>query len=234
VGGKSAAQRERPIYPPSLIQLSAKVRATRRGYNAGEENLMALHMRLKPFQHQMASTLPPLEPRNITSGLAKRTLKNLDFIHKAFRDKEDVHPVTQAVNSLLGLLVFPVEKEKKFFEKFSHVKFDDSSDLRGICTTLTEHLPVPSLKVTKFERCPDLGEFFRKVRNAVSHKNLEFSNTDPDKPDSKSLAEVLIKLRDQPFRRGEPSGPVDWEITVTAEDLEKLSRYVANKVIEGL
>src|SRR5712691_10434533 len=69
----------------------------------------------------MASPLPPLESRTLSSGLARRTLKNLDFIKKNASSTE-AHPVTQVVNSLLGLLVFPVEKEKLFLATFSKVK----------------------------------------------------------------------------------------------------------------
>ncbi len=61
----------------------------------------------------MASPLPQLESRTMSSGLARRTLKNLDFIKKNASSTE-VHPVTQVVNSLLSLLVFPVEKEEEF------------------------------------------------------------------------------------------------------------------------
>jgi hypothetical protein len=50
----------------------------------------------------MVSPLPPLESRALSSGLAKRTLKNLDFIKNA--RSNEVHPVTQVVNSLLSLL----------------------------------------------------------------------------------------------------------------------------------
>src|SRR5713101_8137333 len=85
----------------------------------------ALRARSDPH---MASPLPPLESRTLSSGLARRTLKNLDFIKKNASSTE-AHPVTQVVNSLLGLLVFPVEKEKLFLATFSKVKFKDPSNL---------------------------------------------------------------------------------------------------------
>ena len=61
-------------------------------------------------------------------GSRERTLKNLYFIKKNASSTE-VHPVMPVVNSLLGLLVFPVaekeksEKEKTCFATFSEVKF---------------------------------------------------------------------------------------------------------------
>ncbi|MGA3043388.1 MAG: HEPN family nuclease [Bryobacteraceae bacterium] len=167
----------------------------------------------------------------MSSGIARRTLKNLDFIKKN-ACRADVHPVTQVVNSLLSLLVFPVAKDKALFASFEKkLRFEDPSDPSGVCAALIQELSVPSLQVAKVGRCKGLGSFFRRLRNAVSHKNLEFSGTDPD---SRTLAAVMVTLRDCPYPKGKP-GPVDWEITLTAEDLEKLSRYVADDVIrQGL
>jgi hypothetical protein len=162
----------------------------------------------------------------MSSGLAQRTIKNLDFIKNA--QGAGVHPVTQVINSLLGLLVFPVEKEESFLATFAHVQFPDPSDLAVIQTTLIEHFSVPSLHVEQFEHCKDLSVCFKKIRNAISHKHLEFSGN----PDSRILREVTVTLKDRlPAKQGKPAEPFHWEIRMNAEDLEKLSRYVAEKII---
>jgi hypothetical protein len=171
----------------------------------------------------MTSNYVPLASRKLSSGLAERTLKNLDFIKKV-SDTEDVHPVTQVVNSLLALLVFPVEKEKTFFNSFASVKFKAPTDLSAVTATLNQELSLPSLHVVMFQRCPHLSKFFEKVRNAVSHKLLEFSGN----PDSRILAEVTVTLKD----RLDKDSPFDWQISMTAEDLERLSRFVAEKIIK--
>lgn len=165
----------------------------------------------------------PLESRTLSSGFAKRTLKNLNFIKNACAEA-DVHPVAQVINSLLGLLVFPYEKDKAFLDALPKVELGEASDLSCVCSTLKHHLPVPSLAVVKFERCKNLREFFRRVRNSISHKGIEFSGADPD---SRRLAEVKVTLKDR--HRKAPQH--DWEISLTAEDLESLSRYVADLVI---
>jgi hypothetical protein len=178
-----------------------------------------------------SSKLSPLESRTLSSGFARRTLKNLNFIKKA-ADDPNVHPVTQVVNSLLGLLVFPIEKEQEFYATLSKVRFQDPSNLPLIQTTLINRLSVPSLRITKCGGCPNLGRFFKRVRNAISHKHLDFSGTDPD---SRILADVKIILRDRPHKKkGTSGGPsnFDWEITLTAADLERISRYVADEVIK--
>jgi hypothetical protein len=177
-----------------------------------------------------SSQLPPLESRTLSSGLAKRTLRNLDFIKRATSDP-NVHPVTQVVNSLLALLVFPFEKEKTFFAAFSKEKFRDPSDLSFIRTMLAEQLLIPSLEIVKFGRCEDLGRFFERTRNAISHKHLDFSGADPD---SRILGDVTVTLKDcVPRKKDTPCHPSDffWEIRMTAADLENLARYVADQVI---
>jgi hypothetical protein len=170
--------------------------------------------------------VPPLESRTLSSGLARRTLRNLDFIINASH-KAHVHPVTQVVNSLLGLLVFPVEREQSFLAMFSHVQFNDASNLADVRDTVIQHLGLSSLRVVKFGRCEDLGKFLKRLRNAIAHKYLEFSGD----PDSRVLADVTITLKD---RKG-ASAPFDWEIALTAQDLERLIRCVGKRIIdEGL
>jgi hypothetical protein len=48
--------------------------------------------------------------RNDAFGFAQRTRKNLAYIEKTFAEGADVHVVTQLVVSLLGLVVFPTER----------------------------------------------------------------------------------------------------------------------------
>jgi hypothetical protein len=66
--------------------------------------------------------------------------------------------------------------------------------------------------VAKFGKCPNLSRFFDRVHNAVSHKHLNFGLD----TDSRILADVTATLKDCL-----PGKPFDWEISMTAEDLEK-------------
>jgi hypothetical protein len=178
----------------------------------------------------MSQTLPPLKSRTLTAGFAARTLRNLDFIKEAYPNAE-VHPVTQVINSMLGLLVFPYEKEKEPLAAAlsSEPIFSHATDLLVVRDSLRSSLPAPSIEVTKFAGCKDLESFFRRIRNSISHKNIEFSGADPD---SRVLEDVKIILRDCP-NKTIPLGPsdFDWEISMTAADLEALSRYVAAMII---
>jgi hypothetical protein len=53
----------------------------------------------------------PLDARNASLGFAARTRINLDHIERASARGDAVHDVTQIVNSLLGLIVFPWEDQ---------------------------------------------------------------------------------------------------------------------------
>src|SRR5579871_4104882 len=103
--------------------------------------------------------MSPLISRQLSSGLAQRTLKNLEFMEEAHALGRDVHIVTQMVNSLLGLLVFPVEKEKRFFQAFSAVRLISFSDLQRL--DINGFPPLPSLKAIRFEKCHNLGSSSR-------------------------------------------------------------------------
>jgi hypothetical protein len=169
------------------------------------------------------TTLSPLESRSLSTGLAQRTLKNLDFIKQAFACGEDVHLITQTVNSLLGLLVFPVEREAQFFRPLQSVSLDPPEKIQALHKSLPGFPPLPSLVLTRFEDCGNLGRFLKRLRNAIAHRRLDFSN------DSRDLDEVLITMRDG-LGQG---GLAAWEIIISAADLEKLSRYIASSVIEN-
>ena len=56
-------------------------------------------------------TMPP--PRNEPMGIERRTMRNLAYIDKAHKDphtRDQVHVVTQIMNSLLGLVILPSER----------------------------------------------------------------------------------------------------------------------------
>jgi hypothetical protein len=66
------------------------------------------HLYLRRRRKVNPSTPSPLSPRRLAAGLAERTLRNLEYMQAAHDDGEEVHVVTEMVNSLLALLVFPV------------------------------------------------------------------------------------------------------------------------------
>lgn len=166
------------------------------------------------------TNMDDLQSRNGSLGFARRTIKNLDFI-KNSAGQSDVHLVTQVINSLLGLLVFPYEDEENPLSEVLPKAAFTSSQLSDVRDKLVSLLPIPSLKVEMFGRCKDVSDFFRRLRNAIAHKYIVFGSN------SRSLPEVVVFLKDRI-----PGCPYDWEISMTARDLESLSRYIADRIIE--
>ena len=166
------------------------------------------------------SPLDPLESRSLSTGLAQRTLKNLAFIQGGHARGEDVHIVTQMVNSLLGLFLFPVEKEDQFFGSFSSVKLSDPPDFAAVHNKVHEFPMLPSLQCSMFGNCRNLRRFIRRLRNAIAHRHFEIYG------ESHDLSAVMIRLYDH-----ENAAPIDWDITVSAEDLGQICFYIAGQVI---
>jgi hypothetical protein len=80
----------------------------------------------------------------------------------------------QMVNSTLGLLVFPVAKGNKSFNSFRSTKLSSQPDFGAV--KIPGFPPLPSLTVSMFGNCADLRRFFIRLRNAISHRRLAFSD----------------------------------------------------------
>ncbi len=79
---------------------------------------------------------------------------------------------------------------------------------------------LPSLKISLFGDCPNVKRFLKRIRNAIAHRRLEFSS------ESHDLTEVELRLMD-----AKPHRPVDWDISLNAQDLLNLAVYIANEII---
>jgi hypothetical protein len=142
----------------------------------------------------------PEESRNRALGFAQRTRKNLKRIEEALEDQEDVHVITQLVNSMLGLIVHPWEK-KQWNEIFERVK-EQRLDM------LVEN-GWPQFQVTR-GKCKTLGQLVRYLRNAVAHGHMTFNS------DSRGINEVAIHLENFPNKN---SPEPNWCADIRAQDL---------------
>ncbi|HII94309.1 MAG TPA: hypothetical protein HA367_00995 [Candidatus Methanofastidiosum sp.] len=101
---------------------------------------------------------------NLLFDYVTRTQKNLEFIEKAIEEdpEKEVFEVTQLINSLLGLIVFP-------FEKFKYrIPRKPLSELEN------EGWVLPHVE-GHFPQAPDLYELMHYLRNAVAHFNIVFT-----------------------------------------------------------
>lgn len=105
-----------------------------------------------------------------------RTQKNLIAIECLKEKGVKVYEVTQLLNSMLGLLIFP--KERRLYEKIQPKSWD---------TMVEEGWPLPS---GDNAHVSDLEELIRHMRNAVAHCKFNLT-TDHDEISS-------IEFRDIP------------------------------------
>ncbi len=100
---------------------------------------------------------PP--PQKLVRIFAERTRHNLDFVTKN-KSKSGPYEVTQLINSLLGLLVFPREK---FVDSLPDYTFNDLKQ---------KGWPLPHV-ITYTTTYSGLRDLLRVLRNSIAHFNLE-------------------------------------------------------------
>jgi hypothetical protein len=89
--------------------------------------------------------------------LISRTLDNLRAVEKLSQEDKSVYEVTQLINSLLGLLVYPKERLRKIPE----ITWE---------TMIKEGWPLPTGEKAQVK---DLKKLIWNMRNAVAHFNIE-------------------------------------------------------------
>jgi len=116
-----------------------------------------------------------------------RTQKNLIAI-ECLKDKGDeVYEVTQLLNSMLGLLIFPREK------------LDGKIQPKSWDTMVKEGWPLPS---GDNARVSDLEQLIRNMRNAVAHCDFEVI-TEHNEIISIKFGDTRDNQRKQPLWKGE-------------------------------
>lgn len=100
---------------------------------------------------------------DVVADFAKRTTANLRAIRQLHESNSgiSVYEVTQLINSMLGLLVFP---QQRYIDRVPKTSLDDLA---------SQGWPVPQL-VGDYPQVSDLQELVRMLRNAIAHFNLEF------------------------------------------------------------
>lgn len=100
---------------------------------------------------------------NILLDFAQRTKKNLTYIESQVQSSpdKDLFEVTQLINSLLGLLVFPFEKDKHRIPNRTLQELQDTG------------WKVPRI-IGNFKQVSNLRQLIRYLRNSVAHFNIEF------------------------------------------------------------
>jgi hypothetical protein len=135
--------------------------------------------------------------RNHALGFAERSRKNLAFIEHARSQGSDVHVVTQLVVSMLGLVVFPMERNL--------VARLETLTLREL-----KKRGWPEWRI-ELGDCDTMEELTRHLRNAVAHGRITFDT------DDRALEQVSIQVEDYRLRATNPY----WRASIGAADLRK-------------
>jgi hypothetical protein len=151
-----------------------------------------------------------MEYRNLVPDFAARTLKNLEAIERMIEHnpEAEVFEVTQLINSMLGLLVFP---QQSYCNKIERIPIEQLRE---------EGWPIPPMANSPCV-VSDLRDLVRCLRNGISHCNIELI------ADGHELTGIKIwNCVGQPARK-------NWQIILDLEDLKTFVRKFLT-VLEGL
>ena len=149
--------------------------------------------------------LDALQGRNGSGEFARRSMKNLDFILAAAESDGDVHPVTQIVGALLGIVVFPWAKHA-----LNAVK------KKQIAEATSEGWPVWQMSGSRVDssQVKRVGDLIELVRHSIAHGHVAFDS------DSKQPSEVTVTFENYP----KGSNKADWKGSIRADALARFCR----------
>lgn len=143
---------------------------------------------------------------------AARTRINLDFIEEQQKKGGNVFEVTQLVNSLLGLLIFP---QQTYYEEIPEIPINQLTEMGWPAVRVTPRIRNSS----HYRPCTNLRELVRYLRNAISHFNVIF------------LADGLGQLSGLRVWNnidGNKTNPKNWEAELDLKTLRELTfRFIA-------
>ena len=143
---------------------------------------------------------------DVIADFAKRTEANLQTIRRLAKEggATPAFEVTQLVNSMLGLLVFP---QQRYVDRISETPITDLA---------SSGWPIPEV-VGDYPQVPNLRQLVRMLRNAITHCNLEFE------PGADNEVQALMVWNVDPKTR-----KVTWKARLTVADLGAITtRFVA-------
>lgn len=151
-----------------------------------------------------------MDYQNLVVDFAKRTERNLQVIEDmaGSSDERQVYEVTQLINSMLGLLVFP---QQKLFHSIPETPLE---------TLREQGWPIPHCRIGPSESMTLKG-LLRYMRNGISHFNIEFVSDN-----GRNLTGIMIWN----YEYGSKPRRKDWEVTLDLTDL----RFLVKKFIEQI
>lgn len=128
---------------------------------------------------------------------SKRTKKNLEIIRVEKNRGNEAYEVTQLINSMLGLLVFP---QQSFINNIPETPIEELEEAGW---------PIPKV-CGNYPQVKNLKQLIRFLRNGISHFNLEFIS------ESGELSGLIIWNKNQ-------SDEKTWEAELSLVELEAIT-----------
>jgi hypothetical protein len=151
-----------------------------------------------------------MQYENIVKDFALRTLKNLNALRDIQRNQPsvEVYEITQLINSMLGLLVFP---QQRYVNNIPKVPLAELAN---------RDWPIPEV-VGNYPQVKNLNQLLRYLRNAIAHFNLEFISDE-----NKNIEGLRVWNVDP------RTGEITWKARLTKDDIEKISRKFVELLLE--
>lgn len=142
-----------------------------------------------------------MEYHSLVRDFAARTRANLDVLRKLQRSQKEieVYEVTQLINSMLGLLVFP---EQRYLSRIPQIPLRELTD-RG--------WPIPKI-IGDYPQVRDLKALIKYLRNAIAHCNVRFVSNE-------SRQIIGLQVWNIPPRGNKPN----WKAELSLADIEKIT-----------
>jgi len=139
---------------------------------------------------------------------AERTRANLRAIEQRKAEGHEAYEVTQLVNSMLGLLVFP---QQRYVDKIPHTSLEELEQ---------QGWPIPSVR-EGFQQVENLNQLVRHLRNAIAHFNVDFIG------DGKNEVKFLHVWNTN------PRGLRTWEAELSVSDLQGIAERFIELLLES-
>lgn len=153
------------------------------------------------------------EPDRVLQNFAERTQINLQAIRHLKDNGGDVYEVTQFINSLLGLLIFPRERFFQYIPAINHNQMHQAG------------WPLPQV-AHPFRQVNNPRQLIRRLRNGIVHCNIKFlsENSDSLNGTPEIIGVIIHDIK--------ANGQKDWEATFSLRDLEIITQKLLEIMLQ--
>lgn len=174
-----------------------------------------------------------LKDNRFLKQYAERTLKNLEVIEqKAIDEKDGAYEVTQLINSLLALIVFPQERK---------LPLKTNKDW---CDTFRQYIVYPN------DGNISRDNVLRQLRHSISHSHIffekDYSRDSDGNAQIKSIIFVSCEYVDGKSQcpkhsncwccklKNNGSDKPDWQITIPVDELRNCVKNLVNEIVRSV